>query len=91
MILEDWPTIKIYKYTVIVTCLVNIIIQALFVLTNLDVVYVVVLSSLFIVLYLFTAAASFYEHCLGVLLGGTGSELHCLRCKLPRFCDSSAD
>lgn len=73
MILEDWPTIRIYKFTVLLTCIVNIVIQALFILTNLDVLYVVVLSSLFIVFYLITFFAAYYEHCLGVLLGGTGS------------------
>ena len=50
----------------------NIVIQALFVLTNLDVTYVVVLSSLFILFYLVTFFAAYYEHCLGVILGGTG-------------------
>lgn len=79
MILEDWPTIKIYKFTVLLTCVVNIVVQALFLLTNLDVPYVVVLSSLFILFYLFTFFAAYYEHCLGVLLGGTGSFLDC-RC-----------
>lgn len=73
MIIEDWPTIKIYKFTVLLSCLVNIVIQALFILTNLDVTYVVVLSSLFIVFYLITFFAAYYEHLLGVLLGGTGN------------------
>jgi hypothetical protein len=70
--LEEWSPLQIFKWSIVISTVVNIIIQIIFLVNNLDVPYVALLCGLLIVFFVFALIGAWFEQLHATLIAATG-------------------